>query len=251
MKKFIYLCVFFPLISFSQSITVEYDVTLNSLKRTGKLHINTKKVSFYTESLNTKGTREKEKEENQSGSEKVFYIVSKTNRDRTQIYDFKSNILRNIDYIGKKKVLCEEEFPKINWTLTDETRSISGYDCTKAITTFRGRNYTAWFTQDLPSKVGPWKFNNLPGLILQVYDDDKKFSWTATKISKNDKEKEIVIDSKWKKMTLQEFVTQNDKSKNEQTNRLLLKYLERGGEVIESSYTRGREAKFEWETKEN
>ncbi len=63
------------------------------------------------------------------------------------------------------------------WNITNETKKIGSYSCTKATTTFRGRDYTAWFTLKIPVPYGPWKLNGLPGLILEAYDTDKYVYW--------------------------------------------------------------------------
>ena len=59
---------------------------------------------------------------------------------------------------------------QIKWQILPNTDTILSYLCQKAMTTFRGRNYEAWFASDIPIGEGPWKFSGLPGLILKVYD---------------------------------------------------------------------------------
>ena len=56
------------------------------------------------------------------------------------------------------------------WQILPDTETILSYSCQKAVTTFRGRDYEAWFTPDIPINEGPWKFCGLPGLILKVSD---------------------------------------------------------------------------------
>ena len=68
-----------------------------------------------------------------------------------------------------------EPTPKQNWQISNETKTIVGYQCQKATCSFRGRNYTAWFAVDIPLSFGPWKFCGLPGLILKVQDDAKEY----------------------------------------------------------------------------
>ena len=65
-----------------------------------------------------------------------------------------------------------------DWDIKEETKTILGYNCQAAITTFRGRNYKAWFTIALPV-CGPWKFDSLPGAILEVQALDDYVSWEA------------------------------------------------------------------------
>ncbi|WP_298654077.1 GLPGLI family protein [uncultured Proteiniphilum sp.] len=70
---------------------------------------------------------------------------------------------------------CTEPLLVQNWEISDDTLTVVGYLCQKAACQFRGRNYTAWFTTDIPISNGPWKFGGLPGLILKVYDEERQF----------------------------------------------------------------------------
>ncbi|MCD8072905.1 MAG: GLPGLI family protein, partial [Alistipes sp.] len=75
------------------------------------------------------------------------------------------------DKIGNGWYLYEEDATPQQWHLHDKTKEIEGYECRMATCTFRGRNYTAWYTPEIPLGEGPWKFSGLPGLILEVTDD--------------------------------------------------------------------------------
>ena len=72
----------------------------------------------------------------------------------------------------------------MQWSLTGEAEQVGDYRCQKAVTTFGGREWTAWFCPDIPVDGGPYKFRGLPGLILKVEDTGKHFSWTMTGIEK-------------------------------------------------------------------
>lgn len=73
-----------------------------------------------------------------------------------------------------------DSVPSLEWNFSDEeTDSIMGYDCRKATVEFAGRNYTAWFTPEIPLPFGPYKFGGLPGLILKLEDDERQFVWEA------------------------------------------------------------------------
>lgn len=80
--------------------------------------------------------------------------------------------------------LYEEDYVSPEWALRSDTNFIIGYLCKKATTTFRGRNYTAWYALDIPIDNGPWKFKGLPGLILKIEDDKKEVSFECIAIEK-------------------------------------------------------------------
>ena len=82
----------------------------------------------------------------------------------------------------------QETIPDIRWNLCDEYKSILGYKCQKATCSFRGRSYIAWYTSDIPLKMGPYKFSGLPGLILSISDTNKEYDWECVGLARgNDK----------------------------------------------------------------
>lgn len=78
----------------------------------------------------------------------------------------------------------EGGYTPMQWSLTGEAEQVGDYQCQKAVTSFGGREWTAWFCPDIPVDGGPYKFRGLPGLILKVEDSEKHFSWTMTGIEK-------------------------------------------------------------------
>lgn len=72
-----------------------------------------------------------------------------------------------------------ESLGTMEWTIGEETDTVCGYLCTKATTNYGGREWTAWFAEDIPSAFGPWKFNGLPGLILKATDSEGVNDFTA------------------------------------------------------------------------
>lgn len=87
----------------------------------------------------------------------------------------------------QKKPYVYDDEAKIKWDKTEEIRLIEGLLCKKATTHFRGRIYSAWYCPEINVNVGPWKFNGLPGLILEVYDDSNSVQITieSVKIQKD------------------------------------------------------------------
>jgi len=66
----------------------------------------------------------------------------------------------------------------LEWNLTDDTLTVSGYLCKKAQTRYGGRTWIAWYTEEVATTAGPWKLNGLPGLIVKAIDDNGIFSFT-------------------------------------------------------------------------
>jgi len=71
---------------------------------------------------------------------------------------------------GNERYAIDEEFPALDWEIAEDSREIGGYTCQKATVHFKGRDYTAWFTTEIPFQAGPWKLQGLPGLILEASD---------------------------------------------------------------------------------
>lgn len=113
--------------------------------------------------------------------------IAKDNKTTPDVIvkDLKSGILKFHGHIFMDSYVYEEPLPEIQWELGDETEEICGYKCHKATTTFRGRNWIAWYS-DIPLSNGPWKFGNLPGLIFKLEDVDHEHIFEAISIRKCD-----------------------------------------------------------------
>ncbi|AXE16604.1 hypothetical protein DR864_02105 [Runella rosea] len=58
----------------------------------------------------------------------------------------------------------------LDWKILTQQDSVAGYLCTKATTSYAGRDYEAWFTTEIPIADGPHVFKGLPGLIVKLND---------------------------------------------------------------------------------
>ena len=84
-------------------------------------------------------------------------------------------------------VSCREKIEGLfDWQLQEGDSIVCEYTCQKAVTTFRGRTWTVWYTLDIPYSDGPWKFCGLPGLILHAYDSEGMFRFNCIGIEKGD-----------------------------------------------------------------
>jgi GLPGLI family protein len=95
-------------------------------------------------------------------------------------YIVEKDLVKNITYfktrLGRDQYIYEED-RKIDWKILPETVKIGEYEAQKAETTFAGRKWYAWFTQDIPFQDGPYKFKGLPGLIVKVEDANGDYSF--------------------------------------------------------------------------
>ena len=73
------------------------------------------------------------------------------------------------------------------WILTSEKKQLDNLTLQKATTTWGGRNWMAWFAKEIPFQEGPYKFHGLPGLIIEVSDDQNNYKFSLVK-SENIKE---------------------------------------------------------------
>ena len=167
MKKFILLVFFsFTINSYSQSYLVTYDMDQLAKEINLKTNIKTylkgnNKNSVYIEDFMNAFSE---------SPDNVFSIKAKQN----PIY-FKELGKKTItynDHIRLKFFDIKDSISSYNWTLHNESKKILNYNCQKATCSFRGRNFTVYFTNELPFSDGPWKFFGLPGLILEVNSDD-------------------------------------------------------------------------------
>ena len=174
----VFILLFFSLILRSQTIEIEYFTkykgnqfvsNLINCDNKESLYINhTKQIKKGTEFFDEQGklTGEKidyDEEFYKNFSEKMVYSPS------------------GISYV-KKQVLKEPL--EYRWEINKANiKNILGYSCFEAKTSFKGRNYTAYFTEKIPMKDGPRKFSGLPGLILQLSEDGGMLDIVATKIN--------------------------------------------------------------------
>ena len=92
--------------------------------------------------------------------------------------------LTMLDPVASSNFRCEEKTELPAWELHPDTATILTYTCYKATCRFRGRDYEAWYTPEIPRSDGPWKLQGLPGLILKASDSRKHYTFICTGIEK-------------------------------------------------------------------
>ena len=85
-----------------------------------------------------------------------------------------------------------EEMPVFDWTLTDSTLTVLGYECRGATCSFRGREWTVFYAEDIPLSDGPWKLCGLPGLIMEASADGGAYRFECVGIM-NDTQRPVSV----------------------------------------------------------
>lgn len=84
----------------------------------------------------------------------------------------KELIIRTKEYKPFPAYIVKDNWVEIKWEIRDEYKNIENYRVQKAVGTFRGREWTVWFTNGIPLPFGPNKLYGLPGIILEAKDKD-------------------------------------------------------------------------------
>ncbi len=111
---------------------------------------------------------------------------SKGNAPDKRIYlyvtkDFKKGELTVFDRMSDGLVTYKEPLNDMEWSVNgDSVRTVLGYECVLAVSDYHGRKWKAWFTPEIPVSDGPWKFRNLPGLVLLAEAEGAPFRFEAT-----------------------------------------------------------------------
>lgn len=97
---------------------------------------------------------------------------------RNHKYYFKENkIIHSLNAYGEDFLI---ELPNINWNITREEKKIGKFNCFRATAIIerensKGKfyqNIVAWFAPEIPFNYGPKEYVGLPGLVVEVQEND-------------------------------------------------------------------------------
>jgi GLPGLI family protein len=79
--------------------------------------------------------------------------------------------------------LVQDSLLKIDWKITNEPRTIAGFECKKAVgRIFDSVVVIAFYTDEILASSGPESFGGLPGMILGLAIPRLHTTWYATKL---------------------------------------------------------------------
>lgn len=110
--------------------------------------------------------------------------------------------VRVYDQIGGKNFMFEEAVQSEEWQLSTENKIIDGQRCLKATIRQFGRDWTAWYAPHIPVSDGPYKFRGLPGLIVDIYDENLHFRFKLIKYNPKDRLVLSLPEYRYYKMTI-------------------------------------------------
>jgi GLPGLI family protein len=125
---------------------------------------------------------------------KTLYQPGRENPDNNRMYTSpaEDNIvysdLEKEQAISQKNVyeasfLVEDSTRHIAWKITNETRTIAGFECRRANALINDSIYVvAFYTDAITTAGGPESFSGLPGMILGVSLPHEHITWFATKV---------------------------------------------------------------------
>lgn len=122
-------------------------------------------------------------------------------------YDMeKAQAVEQREFMSRIFLIEDKETEQPAWKMSPEQKKILDYTCMKATLQKDSTTIVAWFTPQIPVKVGPRGINQLPGLILEadINDGDLIISATEVKLEKVDKSK-LTMPKKGKKVSNEEF----------------------------------------------
>ena len=150
----------------------------------------------------------------------------------------------------------------LKWKISPENDVFGNFKIQKAESEFAGREWTAWFTTEIPIQEGPYKFRGLPGLILKIYDSTNSHIFTLAGIQKlkkvSSKDDNFVFDFGTNQNLTQEKYKQifnefrNDPNKSiRQTLSEMDEVNDNGKMVNKNDYLREREKRLKEEIKKS
>jgi GLPGLI family protein len=127
--------------------------------------------------------------------EKTVYRLIKENTDNKYLWntkpseadvavqDIKNQTISIQREVFENTYLINDSVRKINWRITNETRTIAGFECKKAVGIICDSVYVvAFYTDEITVSGGPESFGGLPGMILGLAIPRLYATWFATKV---------------------------------------------------------------------
>ncbi|NCU02861.1 MAG: GLPGLI family protein [Chitinophagaceae bacterium] len=99
------------------------------------------------------------------------------------VKDIRNNQISLQRDIFEQTYLVKDSLMNYKWRITNETRTIAGFECRKAVTIICDSVYiVAFYSDEITVSSGPESFGGLPGMILGLAVPRLQMTWFATKV---------------------------------------------------------------------
>lgn len=103
-----------------------------------------------------------------------FMILEDKSKEKTEHF---FSLLTDLYSLKDKTV-------KLQWIPTNVTKKIYHYNTRKATLKYSGREWEAWFAEEIPINEGSHIFRGLPGLIIEIKDTQNNYIFELVSIAK-------------------------------------------------------------------
>lgn len=218
-NSILYFVLFSGQLLFSQNIICTYSVKVDSIYlNENKLNVNEiyynyikylDKISYQLRINNHESIYEIDRELLKKVNDPSVKLMQSVGGRGVFYYNSKDSLYLNRKELLGDIYLIEQEKPI--WVYTNESKNIDGVDCLKAYSVKKMNNSkrqwdritTAWYAPSFPYSFGPKNFNGLPGLILELQENEVVLY--LAKIEFLDSESKVEVPDKGIKMTEKEY----------------------------------------------
>lgn len=183
----------------------------------------------------------------------MSYTIKYGDLDRFIEMDFKNSSIHSKETHRGEVYYVKDSIVSLNWKLDyEDEKKIGSLLCKKATTHFRGRDYIAWYSLDIPLPYGPYKFHSLPGLIVSISDSTNTFTWTIVSYKLKAEKPKFEFNNKLMPLiSAKKYYSEIRYYSNNERQKIIQSKLPKGIELVsvtsDTHIRKGVEIEFEWE----
>ncbi|HMR17734.1 MAG TPA: GLPGLI family protein [Sphingobacterium sp.] len=181
--------------------TVHYEKTIfikNLMKRFANYESDESKRSFYNRFIDQTPENQVYKKKLSFSTDEVLFEHVKEEYSEvikqlammgifesgiTTYQNLKSKEVRSSFELGGQDIYIQDSLVRTKWKITNEYRTIAGYNCRRANGVVMDSIYVvAFYTDEIPVSAGPACFNGLPGMILGMAVPELHYNIFATEV---------------------------------------------------------------------
>lgn len=173
----------------------------NNIKAQNTYRINYRNVKYFADSTSRNGVRDSKFSARLFYNDSISFYYMLPNGSKKDKFEKRPVIGDKLIHHGllfnsrTKEMFNEVAWPKdnnflaknsprqFNWIFSNNTKSILGHTCTLAYSVNEVNDTTmVWYSDELGKGFGPYDFFGLPGITLEVFDQQNDSHYVAEKI---------------------------------------------------------------------